>query len=115
MVSDLGEKQLLDPGEETHCSKKLQQSLSRLVKSWHSCHYKNIKPKTSYFCITCITSFLIFFFFHLLWSVRFLRYEDIKTYSSRTVLNIDNNNTRFLSSKNDINVYIVFLIKEIQP
>ncbi|XP_016306840.1 zinc finger protein 653-like [Sinocyclocheilus anshuiensis] len=31
--ADLAEKQLLDPGEETHCSKELQQSLSRCKRS----------------------------------------------------------------------------------
>lgn len=31
--TDLGEKQLLDPSEETHCPKKLQQSLSRSKRS----------------------------------------------------------------------------------
>ncbi len=31
MISDLAEKRLLDPGEETHCSKELQQSLIRSV------------------------------------------------------------------------------------
>ncbi|XP_016377310.1 zinc finger protein 653-like isoform X2 [Sinocyclocheilus rhinocerous] len=31
--ADLAEKRLLDPGEETHCSKELQQSLSRCKRS----------------------------------------------------------------------------------
>lgn len=33
MISDLAEKRLLDPGEETHCSKELQQSLIRSKRS----------------------------------------------------------------------------------
>uniref|UniRef100_A0A8C2J9Z6 Zinc finger protein 653 n=1 Tax=Cyprinus carpio TaxID=7962 RepID=A0A8C2J9Z6_CYPCA len=33
MTPDLAEKRLLDPGEETHCSEELQQSLSRSKRS----------------------------------------------------------------------------------
>uniref|UniRef100_A0A8C1UVU2 Zinc finger protein 653 n=1 Tax=Cyprinus carpio TaxID=7962 RepID=A0A8C1UVU2_CYPCA len=54
--ADLAEKQFLDPSEETHCSKELQQSLSRSV----SVDLQFFTHETSYVCVH------IYIFFHLI-------------------------------------------------